>query len=289
MNNTVFNKTYSIILVCLLMPMAADALQSSIQEPEFIKLNEQPGNKALQVSVVRYKPRMGGEQYVDLIGAVHVGDKQYYQDLNELFKDYDAVLYELVAPEGTYIPKGGGDSDNKSWLSSIQMGMKDVLGLSFQMEEIDYTPKHFVHADFTPEEFSQSMQDKGESVFGMVFKMWRAGLSQQLSGQSTSSDMDLMVALFSSDRQNALKALMAKELVNSDGVLKVLEGPEGSTLVAARNQKALNILKQEMTKDHQSFAIFYGAAHLSDFHQRLVRDFDMVPTSTQWLDAWKLK
>lgn len=289
MFNTLSIKTCFFIVTSLLTPVVADALQSGIQEPAFIQLNEQPGNKALQVSVVRYKPRMGGEQYVDLVGAVHIGDKQYYQDLNQLFKEYDAVLYELVAPEGTRIPKGGGNSEDKSWLSGIQMGLKDLLGLSFQMEEIDYTPRHFVHADFTPEEFSQSMKDKGESVFSMVFKIWRVGLSQQLSGQSGSSDMDLMVALFSSDRQNALKALMAKELVNSDGVLKVLEGPEGSTLVAARNQKALKILQQEMKKDHQSFAIFYGAAHLSDFHQRLVRDFDMVPVSTQWLDAWKLK
>ncbi len=289
MKNTPLTQTIALIAGILIFTVDANALQTSVQEPGFIQLNEQPGNKALQVSVVRYQPRSGGNQYVDLVGAVHVGDKQYYHDLNVRFKDYDVVLYELVAPEGTQIPKGGGDKKNTSWLSGIQMGMKDVLGLSFQMEEIDYTPKHFVHADFTPEEFSQSMKDKGESIFGMVFKMWRAGISQQLSGQASASDMDFMMALLSSDRQNALKSLMAKELVNSDGVLKVLEGPEGSTLVAARNQKALRVLRQEMAKNHQSFAIFYGAAHLSDFHQRLVRDFDMVPVSTQWLDAWKLK
>lgn len=261
--------------------------EKTVQTPEFIKYVDLPGNKALQVSVVRYKPRTGGNQTVDLVGAVHVGDRQYYQDLNQLFKSYDKVLYELVAPEGTYIPKGGVET--KSMLSSIQMGLKDVLGLSFQMEEVDYTAKHFVHADFTPEEFKQSMNDKGESFFSMMFKLWRASLSQQLSGQTSSSDFDLMMALVSSDRQNALKTLMAKELANSDGVMKALEGPEGSTLVAERNKKALNVLKKEMAKDAQSFAIFYGAAHLADFHQRLIADFDMVPVSTRWVDAWKLK
>ncbi len=261
--------------------------QAAFEEPEFIRLHDVPNNKALQVSIVRYQPRMGGEQYVDLVGAVHVGDKQYYQDLNELFKDYDAVLYELVAPEGTYIPKGG--VKDKSWLSSIQVGMKDILGLSFQMEEVDYTQQHFVHADFTPQEFSASMEAKGESVFSMVFKLWRASVSQQLTGQAGTSDFDLMMALFSSDRQNALKNIMAKELSNSDGIMKALEGPEGSTLVAERNKKALQVLRKEMGKTHKSFAIFYGAAHLPDFHQRLVSDFDMVPVSTRWVDAWKLK
>ena len=261
--------------------------QVSSEEPEFIRLMDTKDHKALQVSVVRYQPRTGGDTYVDLVGAVHVGDRQYYQDLNRLFDDYDAVLYELVAPEGTYIPKGG--VENKSLLSNIQSTMKDILGLSFQMEEIDYTRQHFVHADFTPEEFSKSMDEKGESVFSIIFNLWRAGVSQQLTGQASTSDFDFMMALFAEDRQNALKSLMARELANSEGVMKALEGPEGSTLVAERNKKALRVLKREMANNHKSFAIFYGAAHLPDFHQRLINDFDLVPVSTRWVDAWKLK
>lgn len=268
----------------------AFAIQSTVEAPEFIQYVDEPNNKALQVSIVRYQPRMGGDQFVDLVGAVHVGDQQYYQDLNELFKTYDAVLYELVAPEGTYIPKGGVQSEEKSLISNIQMGMKDVLGLTFQMEEVDYTSKHFIHADFSPAEFKASMDAKGESIFSMMFNLWRASMAQQLTGQATSSDFDLLMALMSSDRQNALKTIMAKELANSDGVMKVLEGTEGSTLVAERNKKALKVLEKELkNKQHKSFAIFYGAAHLADFHQRLVDDFDMVPVSTQWVDAWKLK
>ena len=272
------------------IPSVALAYQSAVVEPEFIQFVDEPNNKALQVSIVRYQPRMGGDRYVDLVGAVHVGDKQYYQDLNVLFKSYDAVLYELVAPEGTYIPKGGIQSEEKGMISSIQLGMKDVLGLSFQMEEVDYTPKHFVHADFSPSEFKASMDAKGESIFSMIFKVWRAGFTQQLTGQASSSNFDLMVAMMASDRQNALKTLMAKELANSDGVMQALEGAEGSSIIAERNKKALQVLQKEMQdKDQKSFAIFYGAAHLNDFHQRLVADFDMVPVSSRWVDAWKLK
>ncbi len=266
---------------------AAQAYQTPDQTPEFIQFVDEPGNKALQVSIVRYQPRTGGEQTVDLVGAVHVGDQRYYQELNDLFKQYDVVLYELVAPEGTVIPKGGVATTGT--LSKIQVGLKDLLGLSYQMEEVDYTSQHFVHADFTPEEFQKSMDDKGESIFSMMFNMWRASLSQQLSGQSTASDLELLMALVSSDRQNALKTVMAKELANSTDLMQALEGSEGSTIVAERNKKALQVLQREMAKNAQSFAIFYGAAHLSDFHQRLVSDFDMVPVSTRWVDAWQLK
>lgn len=274
-------------LILLLVSLPLFSYQVSNEEPEFIRLVDTSEHKALQVSVVRYQPRTGGGLTVDLVGAVHVGDRQYYQDLNRLFEHYDVVLYELVAPEGTYIPKGG--VENKSLLSNIQSTMKDILGLSFQMEEIDYTAKHFVHADFTPEEFSQSMDEKGESIFSIIFNLWRAGMTQQLSGQASTSDFDFMMALFAEDRQNALKSLMARELANSEGMMKALEGAEGSTLVAERNKKALRVLKREMANNHKSFAIFYGAAHLPDFHQRLIRDFDLVPVSTRWVDAWKLK
>lgn len=277
------------LILSAVLSFSSQAIQVSAEEPEFIQWIDQPGHKALQVSVVRYQPRTGGEVFVDLVGAVHVGDQQYYQALNKIFKNYDVVLYELVAPEGTKIPKGGVQDKEKSFLSNIQVGMKNVLGLAFQMDEVDYTPNHFVHADFTPEEFSQSMEEKGESFFSMFFKLWRAGIAKELTGQSSSSDVDLMMALLSSDRQNALKEIMAKELANSDGIMQVLEGSEGSTIVAARNQKALSVLRQQMKQGHKSFAIFYGAAHLPDFHQRLVRDFDMVPVSEQWLDAWKLQ
>ena len=41
----------------------------------------------------------GSETRVDLIGVVHIGSKSYYDALNKLFEQYDALLYELVAPE----------------------------------------------------------------------------------------------------------------------------------------------------------------------------------------------
>jgi len=290
MSSLKFSQIIVFVTSSIVFAGEAVAFQSAVVEPEFIQYVDRPNNKALQVSIVRYQPRMGGDRYVDLVGAVHVGDKQYYQYLNDLFKNYDAVLYELVAPEGTYIPKGGMQSEEKSMISNIQLGMKDVLGLTFQMEEVDYTPKHFVHADFSPAEFKASMDAKGESIFSMIFKVWRASFSQQLTGQASSNNFDLIMVIVSSDRQNALKTLMAKELANADGVMQALEGAEGSSIIAERNKKALQVLKKEMqNKAKKSFAIFYGAAHLSDFHQRLVGDFDMVPVSSRWVDAWKLK
>ena len=35
--------------------------------------------------------------------------------------------------------------------------------------------------------------------------------------------------------------------------------------------------------------LFYGAAHMDDFDERLRTDFGMEPFETDWLEAWDLR
>ena len=149
---------------------AADA-----QAPEphrFVRLirNSDKEPTGMQTAVVKFK-KPGEEDgvSVDLIGAVHIGDKSYYDALNEIFAKYDVVLYELVAPTGTRVPKGQ-KANNKHVAGAMQNGMKDMLNLEHQLELIDYTPENMVHADMSPDEFNKSMADRGESFLGMMFK-----------------------------------------------------------------------------------------------------------------------
>jgi len=286
-----------VVLIGLLMQPAEiqarqadqEVLQNSKTTPDFIRVKRASGvQEALQVAIVSYKKTgsQPSDLVVDLVGAVHVGDKTYYADLNRRFKNYDTVLYELVAPEGTRIPKGGGETSGL--IGNLQLGMKNVLGLSYQLQEIDYTPKHFVHADMSPEEFKQSMDDRGESFLSMFLKMWAAGMAQQASGGGI-NDLQLLGALFSSNRQGALKSLMAEQFTDMEGMMVALEGKEGSTLVADRNKKALQVLTTSLKNPkNKRIAIFYGAAHMPDFHERLVREFNMQPVEVNWVDAWDL-
>ena len=48
--------------------------------------------------------------------------------------------------------------------------MKNVLKLEFQLDCIDYSVPNMVHADMSPEEFSQSMKDRGESFLKMFLR-----------------------------------------------------------------------------------------------------------------------
>ncbi len=48
--------------------------------------------KSLQTSVTRYRTAALGGAQVDLIGAVHIGEPEYYAELNTLFDTYDVLL-----------------------------------------------------------------------------------------------------------------------------------------------------------------------------------------------------
>jgi hypothetical protein len=123
---------------------------------------------ALETSVTRYEllNDKGERITVDLIGAVHIGEASYFEALNKRFEQYESLLYELVAPEGTVIPKGGGRGEGipTNPIAAMQVGMQSVLGLEFQLEHIDYTKKNFKHADMSPEEFAESMSSNDESI-----------------------------------------------------------------------------------------------------------------------------
>ena len=244
----------------------------SKQKPTFVRLRRDDRGQpvALETSIVSYVPRdqTSGELVVDLIGAIHVADTSYYERLNKIFTRYDAVLYELIAPSGTRIPKGT-KVEARNAISGIQLGMKRMLELDFQLERIDYSKNNLVHADFSPQEFSQSMKDRGESFSQMFFRI----LGQSLATQNKSAgdaNTALLLAFFSSNRALKLKQALAPQFEDLEGQLTVLGGPQGSTIITERNKRALEVLKQEIKSGKKKLAIFYGAGHLEDMERRLI-------------------
>jgi hypothetical protein len=268
---------------------------------KWVRLLEDKKGKpvAMETAVVRYvkgssiklgQSAGGYKQYVDLVGAVHIGDRSYYRELNNRFRKYDAVLYELVAPEGTEVPRGRGTS-NSHPLGALQNGMKSMLEVEHQLEQIDYTRDNMVHADLSPAEFFESMDKRDEGFAQMYFRMLGASMAQQSqqAAKGENPEMDLMAALFSKDRPRQLKIAMAKQFESMEQLLTSLSGPDGSTLITERNKRALDILEEQLDEGVDRIAIFYGAGHLSEMQDQLAKRFDMKPISVEWLEAWDLR
>lgn len=280
-------------LACALVTLAA---LSAAAEPaeEFARLSRDAGSapRALQTAIVTYAPADGhGDYTVDLIGAVHVADQAYYAELNQRFMDYDAVLFEMVLredkaplPEDRKITAGG----DLSFISVMQNGMKDMLGLSFQLDEIDYGAANFVHADLSTRALQESMEARDESLYVYFWRMVFASFDQYARDPLGTRDWELAATLLSSGQdENALKIVVAEELLAAMESGDMFGGEDGSAIIAARNEHAMGVLREQIDAGTRHIGIFYGVAHMPDFEQRL-EAMGLVKTRTEWLDAWRL-
>ena len=260
------------------------------EEQRFLRLTSDESKRplSLDTAIVRCSPKGGerGAPTVDLIAAIHIADAKYFRQLNEKFNGYDAVLYELVAPEGSNKPRQGSSPGNHP-VSMIQTGMKDLLNLEYQLNGIDYTKENMVHADMSPEQFAESMKERGETVTGMMARMLGYALAKQNSEEGA-NEAKFFAALFAKNRALELKKALAGQFARGDDATKALEGPAGSTLIAGRNKVALEVLKKELESGKKKIAVFYGAGHMPDLIKRLQEDFGFSPVDTTWLVAWDL-
>jgi hypothetical protein len=254
---------------------------------------------SLQTATVRFAPAAGkGGVTVDLVAVVHIGEREYYKKLNKQLEAYDAVLFELVAPPNTVLPKGGKRDPNNP-LALVQAAMKAVLGLESQTERIDYTRKNFIHADLSFEQMAEAIRKRGDTGLTLTLSIAADLLRQQnlqemkkrdaKPGAKAEPEIDLLSALLDPDGAVKLRRVMAEQLAGTASGDSGLGPTINQILVSDRNAAAIGALKKELAKGTKKIAIFYGAAHMPDFERHLRDEFDLRPQSTQWLDAWNLR
>jgi hypothetical protein len=304
------------ILSCVsLTTQAADSSDAETSanennERQYIRIARNEDNFAalLQTSVIRFADsKQFSGRMVDLVGAIHLGEAGYYEELNRRFVEYDALLYEAVIPEEALRrglrPGSHGSgrelSDDEAWteskvglaaISAVQIGMKDVLGLEFQLAGVDYRPDNFIHADMTQEEMEESMAKRGESFSEMLAReMAKATLKQQ-ERNPIAMNLDLILSMLSSDRQYRVRRFAAVEMVKAStgDVFATSDGT--STIITERNIKALKVLRRELQKaGNRRIGLFYGAGHFADMEQRMVEKLGFRRVSEHWLTAWELR
>lgn len=242
---------------------------------------------ALQMAIVTYVPADGsGDFSVDLISAIHVGDPGYYDELNARFRAYDALLFEMVVPDDKSPPRDPG-SGGTSFIGVMQRGIKDMLGLSYQLEEIDYAAPNFVHADLSAGMLLESMEERGESLYVYFWRLVFASLDQYARDPLGMQDWRVLSGLLTSGEDDALKVAVAGELLASMKTGDIFGGENGSALIAARNEHAVGVLTRQIDGGGSRIGIFYGVAHMADFERRLSDELELVKKETEWVDAWR--
>ena len=277
-------KTIQVAIVLL----AATAVYADAST-EFVRIAENDQNRAtaLQLAVTTYAPRderLGLS--VDLVGAVHIGDPAYYEQLNELFETYDVLLYELVAPADAMVTQRV--AKRKGLLSTTQVGLTRLLGLSFQLDEINYDRENFVHADLSPSELKQSMEDRGESLYVYFWRLFYASVDNYAKDPLGLNDIQKISSVLSAGQDDSLKTLIAYEMTDMGQLQDVLGEDSGSAIIGARNQRAIDVLQREIAAGAKRIGIFYGVAHMPDLEERLLDQVGLEYEKTSWVDAWLL-
>ena len=266
-----------------------------IHGTQFLRLlNDASGNPlSLQTSITRYRSP-DKRLLVDLIAVIHVGEKDYYRKLDHQFTQYQSLLYELVAPENNRVPmpsQRSGSGTNP--LKLIQGTMQNMLGLQSQLDHIDYTKKNFVHADLSPAQIKQKLQQRGETPWSFAIKAFGEAMQQQKSSPGANAlaqDIQSFDQLFSvmSD-STKLKRLLAKQFASNEAMELGLGKSLNQLLITDRNEAAMKVLRQEIGEGKTRLALFYGAAHMPDFEARLTQELGLKKTRQAWVEAWDLQ
>jgi hypothetical protein len=254
---------------------------------KFVRLTPLGADEALlEVALPTYRDQRGRE--VTLISAIHVADEAHYRALQEEFEKYDAMLYELVAPDGT-VPERGARGGGA--LTMLQRALKRGLDLQFQLDGIDYDRPNFVHADLSPSEFQRQMRERGESLLtlmlrAMVKESQRMRELLDAPASQPAESVDLVAAFRKGEGRHRLRLAMATQIQDIERVAAGFgDGDKGSVLVEGRNARAVEVLERELANGHRKLAIYYGAAHMPDIEQRLLR-LGFAKVGERWLTAW---
>ena len=285
---------------------AAPAAEAA-EAPQFIRVEEGEDTTTLQTAVVHFKK---GDATVDLVGAIHIADKKYYEALNKRFEGYEALLYEGIGggkaaapaavdaePEAEIAgPPEEADADtnapaeeetpaprkaNLNGLHDAYEAGAKWLGLAYQMKEIDYRKANFVHADLSLEEFSELQAERKESILSFVLK---AGLQTKKKPVKEPNSFKLLASLVSGNK-NGLKRELVQTLGAGDDQVSELAGE--SVIISDRNAKCLEVLASEVAGGKKKLGIFYGAAHFPDMSKRL-EAAGWTNAGMEWMTAWDI-
>jgi len=275
----------------LLQATLAFAVLTAAEEPtNFIRFVEEDESDSLQTAVVSYESPQ--KVKVDLVGAIHIADKAYFDGLNVRFKGYEAVLYELVGPsfEERGKPEAKKQAEKLQWVGQLQTMMRDTLKLHGQLEGIDYTAKNFVHADMDMSQFTQTQTQKQESFLSLYLKAAQAqkDVNEKRGVNSDAAGMVMLLKILTmKDSSTELKRMIAQEFDSVEDIMAGMETGDGTVLVGERNKVALLVMDKEIAAGKKRLAIFYGAAHLGDMEERLIKK-GFKRTKVEWLKAWDL-
>lgn len=255
------------------------------------------GVSRLDVAIRQLRPVNGKGPDLWLVAVTHIGTSNYYAGVQRFLDGLPLVFFEAVRT-------GEEEKPSRAEGYSLQAELARALGLTFQLDQIDYERSHFRNSDLSLDQLS--------AIFGMETNAPATGtapgqpeagavefgaLVQAMSGEGLFGGIArLGVSLLAASprMQAATKIAMIEVLGQLPNDLTGISGlPPGlqrllRVLVEERNEAVVRDVREALARRPApaSLGVFYGAGHMADLELRLCRNLGYQPGDDRWLTAF---
>lgn len=282
-------------------------------EPFMRVTNGATGAVELQVAVRKLVPTNGVGPVIWLTSASHIGETNYFRELQKHLDVQALVLFE-----GIHAGRKGEATTNSvpatkkaaapepvakpGERTSLQKDLAESLGLVFQLEAINYARANFRNSDLSVQELKELMDkdDEPAAPDSPKEKRKNEAFEQLLKAMEGNSMFGtLLKAGFKFIGGNPkLQAMTKLALIEALGgirgdISRMKSLPEDmqrlmEVLIQSRNDAVLKDLRAELKRSAPpaSISIFYGAGHMEDMERRVRREFGYRAESDLWLPAF---
>ncbi|MDF3128829.1 hypothetical protein P0Y35_06450 [Kiritimatiellaeota bacterium B1221] len=264
-------------------------------EGEFIRVERMENSTdCLQVAIKTYA--VADNKKVQLVGVSHVGTQKYYEGLQKNYLNpADVVLFEGV--DGDRASFRHATAEQSPERSGLQVNLARALGLVFQLHHIDYDQAHFVNSDLSSEQLLALFEGKEMPESSPAAQAQMEELLAGMEEASVSGQVAAAALAFLELRPGWSRAMrwgMVKMLGSVTGNVSEYPGlPDHlrtlmQVLIEKRNEKVMSDIHDQLAgiPEGGTVAVFYGAAHMHDFEERLGSEMQAERIETVWETAF---
>ena len=259
-----------------------------------MKINR--GEDVVSLAIASRKLVPDGREGPDvwLTGVTHVGEAEYFKQLQTHLGQFELVLYEGVGDSPRLMKRMGMKQPK-----GVQDQLADALGLAFQLEAIDYESSDFQNCDVSMQQLQLLMQSMAEeSEEGKDAQEELKTMMGMLQGEGfMSAAVEGLLAWLEQNPnlRNAVKYMFIEMLGNLEGDLAGANAPGEmqklmTLLIDERNKVVLRELQRRLfsKRPPKSISVFYGAGHMHDLEERIVDELGYVAQEEEWYNAISL-
>jgi len=249
-------------------------LPESSETPLFLRLTED--GQGLETAIATYK-HSRDEKVIHLVGAVHVGEPDYFQALQMFLDRTGHVFYEHSNdPEDplSLVQRLSGANAFLTGLKRYHRKLAEHLGLQYQGDAISCDRPHFKRVDIARDTAVRKLNSaRGLHRIPRQLQLYLMGLGAIVGA-----------------RENApqpTRAQFAQDLAESHargGSSDFID----AVFLGYRNELVEAFLTNWSREFRSELGVFYGAGHMRSFDRHITKElgYKRVEKETQWLRAF---